>query len=87
MDRDAALIVCKLADELLSKAAELLDVVNGFPQDERGRFHAALGTVISEVDLEILETVYKQYPDLRPLEMEEIKECGNRSERNPDEGR
>lgn len=74
MDRDAALRVSKLADELLSKAADLLDVVNSLcSQEERSKFHAALGTVIGEVDLEILEPVYKQFPDLRPPDMEEIK--------------
>lgn len=74
MDKNAAIRICELADELLSKAASLLDVVNNSClQEEQGRFHAALGTVIGEVDVEILEPVYKQYPELRPSGLEEIK--------------
>lgn len=75
MDKDVAIRVCKLADELLSKAAELLDVINSScAQEVRGKFHSALGTVIGEVDLEILEPIYKQFPDLRPPDIEEIKD-------------
>lgn len=74
MDKDTALKMRELADELLAKAAELLDVVNkSCPQEERSGFQAALGTVIGEVDLEILEPVYKQYPEWRPPNLEEIK--------------
>jgi hypothetical protein len=74
MDKDTAIKICKLADELLAKAASLLDVVNdSCLQEEQGRFHAALGTVIGEVDIEILEPLYKQYPELRPSNLEEIK--------------
>lgn len=74
MDKDTALKLSKLADELLEKAAELLDVVNNScPKEERSGFHAALGTVIGEIDLEILEPIYKQYPEWRPPSLEEVK--------------
>jgi hypothetical protein len=74
MDKDTALKVCELADALLSKAADLLDVVNNSAlQEERGTFLAVLATVIGEVDLEILEPVYKQYPELRPPSLDAIK--------------
>jgi hypothetical protein len=74
MDKSTAFKMRELADELLAKAAELLNVVNqSCSQEERRGFHAALGTVIGEVDLEILEPIYKQYPEWRPPDLEEIK--------------
>jgi len=74
MDRETALKVCGLADELLAKAAELLEVVNvSCSQEERASIHAPLATVIGEVDVEILEPIYKQHPDLRPSELEPIR--------------
>ena len=74
MDRNTAINICKLADELLAKAAELLEAVNSScSEEERRRIHGPLGTVIGEVDVEILEPIYKQYPDLRPMGLDEIK--------------
>ncbi len=74
MDRETALKVSKLADELLAKAAELLEVVNAScSQEERTSIHAPLATVIGEVDVEILEPIYRQYPDLRPSDLEPIQ--------------
>lgn len=74
MDRTTAIRVCKIADELLGKAAQLLEVVNAScPPDERTAIHVPLATVIGEVDVEILEPIYRQYPDLRPEGLEEIK--------------
>jgi hypothetical protein len=74
MDKDTALKMRELADELLAKTADLLDVVNkSCSQEERSGFQAAIGTVIGEVDLEILEPIYKQHPEWRPPYFEEIK--------------
>jgi len=74
MNRETALKVSKVADELLAKAAELLEVVNAScSQEERATIHAPLATVIGEVDVEILEPIYKQYPDLRPSGLEAIQ--------------
>lgn len=75
MDRATAVRVCAIVDELLAKAAQLLEVVNAscLP-DERTAIHAPLATVIGEVDVEILEPIYRQYPDLRPDGLDEIKQ-------------
>jgi hypothetical protein len=74
MDRDTALKVTRLADELLAKAAELLEVVNtSCSQEERGLIHAPLATVIGEVDLEVLEPIYQQYPELRPAGLDAVE--------------
>lgn len=75
MDRETALRVSKMADDLLAKAAELLEVVNSScSQEERTAIHAPLATVIGEVDVEILELIYRQYPDLRPTGLEAIQQ-------------
>ncbi|MFT3664267.1 hypothetical protein [Piscinibacter sp.] len=75
MDRETATSISKLADELLAKAAELLEVVNAScSKDERAMLHVPLATVIGEVDVEILEPIYKQFPDLRPSDLEAIQQ-------------
>jgi hypothetical protein len=56
------------------ETAELLEVVNAScSQEERTSIHRPLATVIGEVDIEILEPIYRQYPDLRPADLEPIE--------------
>ena len=75
MDRNTAVKVCAIADEIMSQAGQLLDVVNeSCGPDERTLLHKPLARVIGEVDLEILEPIYRTYPDLRPGGLEEIRE-------------
>lgn len=74
MDRETAVRVSVAADAVLSSVGALLDAINqSCDQETRKRVQLALGTVIAEVDLEILEPIYKQYPDLRPGGLEEIR--------------
>jgi hypothetical protein len=74
MDKDTAVRVTRHVEAMIDQANEVLHLVNNScPQDERGRFQQVLGTAVAEIDLELLEPIYKQFPDLRPDGMEEIK--------------
>jgi hypothetical protein len=67
MNRNIAVKVTKQAEEVLAKIAELLDIVNGnYVGEEKHRLQKAIGLAIGEIDLEVLEPIYKMFPDLRP---------------------
>lgn len=74
MDREVALKVNGLIEQMIGIANEVLFIVNNSSDDgNKKKIQIALGTAIAEIDLEILEPIYKQFPDLRPPEMEEIQ--------------
>jgi hypothetical protein len=74
MDKDTAVKVTKHIEAMIDEANEMLYLVNNScPQDVRQRFQQVLGTAVAEIDLELLEPIYKEFPDLRPDGLEEIK--------------
>jgi hypothetical protein len=74
MDRAEAEKVNALVSEMFERANDVLYIINNSGDAQlRKKAQQAIGTVIAEMDLEILEVLYKQFPDLRPPEMEEIK--------------
>jgi len=40
----------------------------------RKKFHSVMANVVAEIDLELLEPIYKQFPDLRPAGLDAIKD-------------
>lgn len=73
MDREVALKINGLIEQMIGIANEILFIANNSGDDgAKKKVQLALGTAIAEIDLEILEPIYKQFPDLRPSEMEEI---------------
>ncbi len=54
--------------------AALFIVNNADDMEYRKRAQRIFGMVLAELDLELLEPVYKQFPDLRPPNMIEVKE-------------
>ncbi len=74
MDKETALKVAKHLDAMFEQANEALYLVNNnAPEVTREQFQKVLGTAVAEIDLELLEPIYKQFPELRPKGMEEIR--------------
>lgn len=73
MNRADAEKVNALMSELFGRINQILLVVNNSGDvGLRKSTQLALGKVTAELDLEILEPIYKQFPDLRPPELEEV---------------
>ena len=71
MNRSDAEKVNKLVSEMFDRTNQILLVVNNsYDVELRKNARLAIGKVIAELDLEILEPIYKQFPDLRPPELE-----------------
>lgn len=75
MDRATAEKMHELVSKMFDQANEVLYLVNNSSDaaDLRKKVHQVLGSAIAELDLEILEPIYKQFPDLRPPDMEEVR--------------
>ncbi|HWR77549.1 MAG TPA: hypothetical protein VN283_10130 [Thiobacillus sp.] len=74
MDQQAAKEIATATDEVFGGIGRLLDVVNASCEgDTRKQFQLAIGKAIAELDLEILEPIYQQFPELRPPDMEEVR--------------
>ncbi len=73
MDRQTATKIAFSVDKVLHEIGLLLDIVNASCEgDVRKRFLKAIGIAIGELDLEVLETIYREFPELRPKGMEKI---------------
>ena len=73
MNREIAEKINKSVVDIMAIANDVLFVINNNDDGNSAKFKHALAVAITEIDLEILEPIYKQFPDLRPPEMEEIK--------------
>ena len=74
MNRETAVKVLGHAEAMLEQGNRILNLINNnSDEDERKRYHDVLGTAVANIDLDLLEPLYKQFPDLRPKDMEEIK--------------
>ena len=73
MNREIAYSINKSVEDIITIANEILFVINNNQDENSAKFKHALAVAITEIDLEILEPIYKQFPDLRPSEMVEIK--------------
>lgn len=75
MDRDVAEKIVQNFDRVFDNINDALYLVNNADAGAlRQRFQSVLATVIADIDLELLEPIFKEHPDLRPKDMEEIKE-------------
>jgi hypothetical protein len=73
MDKTSAKLICDKANSVFDLINDILqDVNNQVEKEERAKFQLALGTVIAELDVGVLEPIYKQYPEFRPEGMESI---------------
>jgi hypothetical protein len=73
MNREIADRINKSVEDIMAIANDILFVLNNNEDENSGKFKRALAVAITEIDLEILEPIYKQFPDLRPPNMLEIK--------------
>lgn len=74
MKRETAVEINQLVENMISLANDILYIANNsYDAANRGRLQAALGKAVTELDLEILEPIYVEFPDLRPPNLEEIK--------------
>lgn len=65
MQREVAETTCNMVDEVLKKLGELLEYSNA-NSASRERTRRAIGSCIAELDSEILDPAYVEYPDLKP---------------------
>jgi UDP-2,3-diacylglucosamine pyrophosphatase LpxH len=69
MNRLEAEKICKHVAEMFDSGNKVLYVANNSDDlTMRKNTQQAMGVVIAELGLEILERLYKQHPDLRPPE-------------------
>lgn len=74
MNKDDAVKVNDYIEKIIGLANDVLYIGNNCGDGEsRKNIQRVLAVVVTELDLEILEPIYKQFPDLRPHEMEELK--------------
>lgn len=74
MERPDAEKINSLVTDVFGRLNQVLLIANKFEDiSAKRKTQLALGKVIAELDLEILEPIYKQFPELRPPEMDEIK--------------
>ncbi len=67
MDRAVAEKVHTLVKDMFARANDVLYITNNSGDAElRKKTQRAIGVVIAELGLEILEPIYKQFPDLPP---------------------
>ena len=72
MDRVDAEKVHALVKDIFERANEVLYITNNSGDAEfRKNTQQAIGVVIAELGLEILEPIYKQFPNLPPPGVEE----------------
>jgi len=74
MDRESAERINEYAEEMIDLANDILLVANAASDDEsRKSIQRVLARVVTDLDLDLLEPIYKSFPDLRPPDMEELK--------------
>lgn len=73
MNREFAESINKSVEDIIAIANNILFVINNNQDGNSAKFKHALALAITEIDLEILEPIYKQFSDLRPSDMVEIK--------------
>ncbi len=70
MDKETAVRINGLIVKIVARANEVLSVAEtSCDKETRARVERALALAVTELDLEILEPIYKEHPELRPLGM------------------
>ena len=73
MDRTSAISINLLISIIFEKINDVLFIANNQSDiDFRKKVQESIGKVIIEFDIELLESIYKEYPDLRPPDMDEV---------------
>ena len=73
MEREIAKRLVKQLQRALDEMNEALFIANNSEVGGlRTKCHTLFATVVADVDLELLEPIYKQFPDLRPEGLDEV---------------
>jgi hypothetical protein len=73
MDKTSAEQICNCANGIFDAMNKLLMHVNSSVSGERrSAFQMAIGTAIAQIDIHVLESIYIEFPDLRPVDMPEV---------------
>lgn len=74
MNVDDALKINGYIEKIIDLANDVLYVANNSGDDESRRsIQRVLGPMVTALDLDILEPIYKMYPDLRPPGMAPVQ--------------
>ena len=74
MDRKCSEKINGYVEKMISLANDILLIGNNSDDyQSRKNIQRVLANVVTDLDLDILEPIYKQFPDLRPPHMEEIR--------------
>ena len=65
MQRETAETMCAMLDDILERLSAFNNFVNANELGE-GRTGQAIAVCVTEIDLEILEPIYRAFPDLKP---------------------
>lgn len=69
MNKDDAVKINALVENIFALANQILDVANREGNEaSRHAIQRAVALTVSELDLEVLETIYAEFPELRPPE-------------------
>jgi hypothetical protein len=67
MKKQSAESICRMVDEILNQMQALNNyVIENCERAQLERIATALALCVSELDLEILEPIYREYPGLKP---------------------
>ncbi len=70
MDKETAVKINELIVKIISRANDVLAIAHhSCDKETRAKVERALALAVTELDLEILEPIYKTFPELRPLGM------------------
>ena len=73
LNKDDTIKVHDYVEQVIELANNILYIANNSGDEEsRKNIQRVLAVAVTELDLGILEPIYKKFPDLRPPEMVEI---------------
>ena len=74
MNRESVEKINEYVEKMIGLANDILYVANNSGDDKsRKNIQRVLAGIVTDLDLDILEPIYKQFPDLRPPGMEELR--------------
>lgn len=75
MERELATKLVMHLQRALDEMNEALFIANNSDVGAfRSKCHAVFAAAVADIDLELLEPIYKQFPDLRPAGLDEVRD-------------
>jgi hypothetical protein len=74
MNKDEAIKLNDYIEQIFQLANEILYIGNNCGDEEvRKNIKRILSVTVAELDIKVLEPIYKQFPELRPDDIEELR--------------